>query len=377
MLTKPATARVDGCDVVVVGAGLVGAVVAARLAREGFYTAILEARRVAGGATGRSAGNVFTGLAGHYNWAVSVYGREAAREIWALTIGGRQRLIEAAVRTGVPFERTGSLTLAVDDDEADALRQSAELLREDGFDASFSLRDSLGRCFRAVLREPDTVTVDAAALTRAVLGANDVIVHEGTEAHELEPEREGIRVWAQGRTVLCQAVVLALNGYAPLIDPYLADNVAPVRSLVFAADVDEDEVLEQPCSADYGHKYCRQLPDGRLLLGAWRRQPTPGRETESVDVVEEELVRFASRHFPEVDPRKAERWSEVMGFTPDGLPLLGALPAVPQVYFAVGFGGRGLSWAFVAAERLVDAMLHDADLGLLSAERLEDTGAPG
>jgi glycine/D-amino acid oxidase-like deaminating enzyme len=61
-----------------------------------------------------------------------------------------------------------------------------------------------------------------------------------------------------------------------------------------------------------------------------------------------------------------------MGFTPDGLPLLGSLPSLPQAYFAVGFSGRGLSWAFVAAERLVNTMLHGAELGMFSAKRLID-----
>ncbi len=57
---------VDRCDVVVVGAGIVGAAVAARLARQGLQVAVLEAQQVAGGATGRSAGMVLTGLPGNY-----------------------------------------------------------------------------------------------------------------------------------------------------------------------------------------------------------------------------------------------------------------------------------------------------------------------
>jgi len=50
---------------------------------------------------------------------------------------------------------------------------------------------------------------------------------------------------------------------------------------------------------------------------------------------------------------------------------VGRLPHLPQVYFAVGFGGRGLAWAFVAAEQLVELMLHDTNPGLLSAARLD------
>ncbi len=373
--------RADACDVVVVGAGLGGAAVAARLAREGFDTAVLEAQSVAGGATGRSAGMVLTGLAGHYNWAISAYGRQKAREVWALTIEGRERLVEAAERLGVPVEHTGSLALAVEDVEADALEESAALLQKDGFDVQFGPSDPLDRGFHAALRYPDDVMVDAAALTRALLTTSDVTVHAGTEVYSVEPEKNGVRVWAQGRTVLCSGVVLAINGYAPLFDFYFTDKVAPTRSLIFATEPLDAVVLEQSLCADYGYEYCRQLPDRRLLLGGWRHprshlRPFPlvgGRKTQEVkldDVVQNGLVRFASCYFPEIDTSSVSRWSGVMGFTPDGLPLVGRLPDLPQVYFAVGFGGRGLAWAFVVAERLVELMLHDTNPGVLSAARL-------
>jgi len=366
--------RVDACDAVIVGAGLVGAAVAARLVREGLDVAVLEAQTVAGGATGRSAGMVFTGLSGHYNWAISAYGRQRAREVWALTAEGRERLVRAAERLKVPFERTGSLALAVEEAETEALRESAALLREDGFDVQFDPSDPLDRGFRAALHYPDDVTVDAAALTRAVLADRSVIVHERTEVYNLEREGGGVRVWAQGRTVLCSLVALTINGYAPLFAPYFTDKVAPTRSLIFATGPLDTTILEQPCCADYGYEYCRQLPDRRLLVGGWRRPRTSsqegGRGSGLDDVVQDGLVRFVSSYFPEVEVRGADRWSGVMGFTPDGLPLVGQLPDLPQAYFAVGFGGRGLAWAFLAAERLVELMLHDADAGILAASRL-------
>ncbi|HEY73710.1 MAG: hypothetical protein DRJ03_25650 [Chloroflexi bacterium] len=366
--------RADGCDVVVVGAGLVGAAVAARLARAGFNTAVLDAQGVAGGATGRSAGMALTGLAGHYNWAVGAYGRQEARDVWALTIEGRERLIEAAGRLSVPIENTGSLALAIEDTEAHTLEESATLLQEDGFDVQFELGDPLGRGFRAALRHPADVTVDAGELTRSLLSSEDVSVHERAEVYDLEPERDSVRVWAQGRNVLCSAVVLAVNGYASLLDPYFTDKVAPTRSLIFATEPLDGILLEQPCCADYGYEYCRQLPDRRLLLGGWRRPQPSGQQQDQEpglgDVMRDGLTRFASHYFPEVETRKADRWSGIMGFTPDGLPLVGRLPDLPQVYFAVGMGGRGLSWAFAIADRLMTLMLNDADPGILSAARL-------
>jgi glycine/D-amino acid oxidase-like deaminating enzyme len=212
--------------------------------------------------------------------------------------------------------------------------------------------------------------VDAGALTRALLIANDVVVHEGTEVHALEPAGDDIRVWAHGRTVLCRAVVLAVNGYAALVHPYLAENVAPVQGHVFALEVPGEVLHDQPCTFAHGEQFLRPLPDGRVLIGGWDREPVSKGQGNPDGRLED----FLSRHFPEADLSKLDRRTEVLGFTPDGLPLLGTVPGLPQVYYAVGFAGRGLSWAFVAAEQLVDAMLNDADLGLLSAQRLEVAG---
>jgi glycine/D-amino acid oxidase-like deaminating enzyme len=215
--------------------------------------------------------------------------------------------------------------------------------------------------------------VNAAMVTREILAAEGVTVHEGTEVYALEPVGDGIRVWAHRRTVCCSAVVLAVNGYAALVHPYLADNVAPVRGVVFAAGPLADAPLDRPCTAGRGREFLRPLPDGRLLVGTWGRPESLMRG----DRAEDALRAFVSRHFPEVALSSVDRWSEVMGFTADGLPLLGKLPGLSEVYFAGGFGGRGLSWAFVAAERLVDAMLQGSDLGLLSAERLKEMDQPG
>jgi gamma-glutamylputrescine oxidase len=368
--------RTDACDAVVVGAGLVGAAIAARLARSGLQVAVLDAQQVAGGATGRSAGMVLSGLPGHYRWAVETFGREQARDLWALTMEGRRRLTDAATRLGVYLEKPGSLALAVTEEEAEALGASAELLRQDGFDAWFGASDPLGRGFLAALRQPDDAVVDTVGLTRALLSSAPIAVHPETEVYDLEPEGGAVRVWAHGRTVRCGAVVLAVDGYAPLLDRSLARWVSPGRAILAAAEPLAGLTLPAPCIVDYGYEYACPAPDGRLVFGAWRR-PHPVTAQEGPDEsVREGLARFVDRYFSDVRGHLSSRRSGVMGFTPDGLPALGRLPQSPRVVFALGFGGWGLSWAFVAAERLADWMLQGADLGVLSVERLAGNREP-
>ncbi len=365
---------VDACDVVVVGAGIVGAAVAVRLARQGMRVAVLEAQQVAGGATGRSAGLLLTGMPGHYRWAVQSFGRETARALWELSVEGRERLMEAATRLGVPVERTGSMALAVTKEEVEALRASAELLREDGFDAWFGKTDPLRRGFLAALRYPDDGVVDAADLTRALLASAPVVVHTGTEVQALEAEGASIRVWAYRRTVRCGAVVITAGGYAPTLETALSRWVNPGYALWVVArpEVGPDEpALDSPCYADYGYEYARSLPDGRLLLGAWRypRRPFSENSPDPDAALREGLSRFVRRYFPTVEGNVIQRQSGMIGCTSDGVPVVGTLSHLPGVYFALGLGGWGLCWAFVAADRVAEMILEGTPAGLLDAER--------
>ena len=129
------------------------------------------------------------------------------------------------------------------------------------------------------------------------------------------------------------------------------------------------QVIATPCYADYGYEYARQLPDGRLLLGAWRRPTADSGPVEADESLRSGLARFIRRYFPEVEGRISDRTAGVVGVTQDGLPVLGQLPALPQVVFAIGFGSWGQNWSLIAAERLVDWMMEGKEPGILAAER--------
>jgi glycine/D-amino acid oxidase-like deaminating enzyme len=358
--------RVDTCEAVVVGAGLVGAAIAASLAAEGLEVAVLEAQEVSSGATGHTAGLIFTGLPTPYTQVVEQHGREAAQALWQLTLDNRDRLRSAADRLGVVIEHTGSLTLATDAQEAAQLLTSAEMLRADGFEVHFQAKDPLDRGFVAALHYPDDVIVDAVTLTRRLL--RDVPVHAGTEVYGLKQEGDDVLVLARGRTVKASTVVLAVNAYAPLLDDYFADKIAPVRGQLLVTRPLDDCLIVTP---GRGGAFCfRQASDGRLWFTAWRPEyETPvGPNEEGIEV---DLMRFVGHHFPEAVNRFADRSSGVMGAARDGLPLIGALPRLPQVFFAVGFADYGLSMAFAAADLLTGLIVRGAEPALLSARRLE------
>jgi len=361
--------RVDSCETLVIGAGLVGAVMVADLVAEGGDVAVLEAREIASGATRRTSGMVLTGLPVPYAHMVETRGRETARALWELTLENRERLTSAADRLGVALERPGSLVLATDAEEAALLQASAQMLTADGFNVRFEADDPLNRGFAAALRYPDDVVVDAAALTRRLLETSGVTVHTGAEVFRLEREGDQVLVLARGYTIKAHTVVLAVNAYAPLLDGYFADKITPVRGHRLLTRPLRERLVSTPGNA--GRFSFRQTHDGRLLFTAWSAEyetPTAGPREENTEI---DLMRFVGRYFPQATHQLARRESSVMGFSRDGLPLIGALPHLPQVFFAVGFAGYGLSLVFAAAELLTGLIVRGAEPALLSARRLE------
>src|SRR5204863_6728420 len=105
-------------DVAVVGGGITGCSCALTLAEAGLSVRLYDAREIAGGASGRNGGFALRGGAAPYDVTIETIGREQAARYWRMTEGALERLASMA---GDACRRTGSLRLAVDGEERDAL----------------------------------------------------------------------------------------------------------------------------------------------------------------------------------------------------------------------------------------------------------------
>ena len=125
-------------DVVVIGGGLCGTSAAYHLAQAGIAVALVEARTISESASGRNAGFLLQGTAERYNRAVELMGRDRARRIHQWSIENHTRMAETINAEGIEcaYQKRGSLQLAGSPQEEQELIESAELLTEDGFEAT-------------------------------------------------------------------------------------------------------------------------------------------------------------------------------------------------------------------------------------------------
>ncbi len=359
--------------VVVIGAGIIGSYLALRLREQHDDVLVLEARHVAGGASGRNGGLLLSGIAHNYAAACTHYGRELTRELWRTTIRNREAMIAWATRLGTPVRRCGSYVLASSEREADELRASVALMAEDGFAAEWHSTDPLGRGFVAGLSNAGDGVIQPALLTAALLKASGAALRETAEVYALLSGEDGVLVRARGGDVLAQRVVLATNAWTPLLLPEFAATVVPARGQLLAT-APAPRVLERACYCDEGFEYFQQLPDGRFVLGGFRNLAFAEEATyadHTTSGIQSALDAFLARYFPELADIPVERrWSGTMGFTSDGLPLVGRLKRDERIAYAIGFNGHGLGLGMVVADELLYELAGTGSGSIFTARRL-------
>lgn len=61
--------------------------------------------------------------------------------------------------------------------------------------------------------------------------------------------------------------------------------------------------------------------------------------------------------FPDLSFKVDFSWAGTFAETEDGLPYIGSIKQLPNTYFALGYGGNGITFSQIAAEILSDLLL--------------------
>jgi gamma-glutamylputrescine oxidase len=355
-------------DVIVVGGGVTGCACALRLAERGVTVRLHERRRVAGGASGRNGGFALRGAAMPYDAAVAALGRDRAQRVVELTERGLDRLDRLA---GDAFRRVGSLRLAADSLEREALLREHGELVADGFAVEWvdSLPPPLDVLYAGAILHPHDGAIHPARWVRR-LAAHAVA--SGAEIVEDSP----IELAAAEREA--DAVVVAADGFTSDLLPELAELVRPTRGQVLATEPLPELRFPRPHYARGGFDYWHQLPDGRLILGGRRDASLETEWTadeETTPAIQKRLEELAGVLVGR-DVRITHRWAGIWGTTPDLLPLVGRVPGRARTWIAGGYSGHGNVLGLVCGALVADAVVgeHVADLAPFDPARLLASG---
>jgi glycine/D-amino acid oxidase-like deaminating enzyme len=368
-------------DVLIVGGGIAGWSTAYWLEPSGMSIAVVDQGDLCHGASGKNAGFVTCGSVEHYDRQVKRHGAETAHALWRYAQENLELIRSQIVDKGHPcdFVQRGTYSLAGTDHELTELAASAALMTARGIrvemvDARHIHTELGARGFPGGALYHDDGEVHPVKLCRAIASESRATFYPYHEVFGFDLADDGAVLVRTGRCRFrASCLVLATNGYSANLHPWFLDKIYPTRGQILVTEP-VAPFLRAPCYANFVLDYFRQLPDGHVLIGGFRQL---AKETEvgTADVInqaiDQALLEFLARHFERLEGKRVlYRWSGVMGFSVDGVPLIGSLPGMPNVYFVGGFTAHGIGLGFKAGQLMARLILHGETPAHLSARRL-------
>lgn len=373
-------------DVVIVGGGIAGLSTMFWLKQSdpNLKVILVEKGNIGSGATGRNAGFVTCGSVEHFNRMIDHHGEKEALDIWNYSEENLKLLKEHVIKNDTDylmFENNGSCSLASTKKEFEELQKSAELMKNLNINVevldSQNILSRLGATgFEGGIKYIDDATVNPTRLLdklKNITEDENHQIYENSEVLSIETVGENRIVHTSRNEIETSIVILATNGYSPLLSDYFKGKIEPTRGQILATEP-VPRFMESSCYANFVLDYFRQIPSGEVIIGGFRqlkKDVEKGYEDEISEVIQEALEEFLHKHIPAVKEAKiTHRWTGIMGFSQDGQPLIGSLPTDSSVFFLGGFTAHGLGLSFKSAKVLVDAIMEGKEIpSFVSARR--------
>jgi glycine/D-amino acid oxidase-like deaminating enzyme len=354
------------CDALIVGGGISGALLAHRLVQAGVDCVLIDRRDIGQGSTSASTALL------QYEIDTPLYklreqvGREAAERAYLLGIDSIHRLQKLAGKD-CGFALRPSLQVATRKSDAPGLKKEYEARRGLKLPVTWlggkGLRD-FGIAGPAALRSAVAAEMDPYRFTHRLLRlaqGGGLRVFDRTTA--LDYKTTGRRVIVEtdrGRRIRCRRVFFA-SGYETM--DILPKSVVELKSTyAFISEPIADLQWWKDRAVIWGtgdpYLYMRTTSDNRVIVGGEDDAVlNPARRDHQLPRKIRRLVRGFGKLFPKVEVEPAFAWAGIFGGTKDGLGYIGAHPSFPEAYFALGFGGNGITYSEIASRILTDLFL--------------------
>ncbi|MET0444995.1 MAG: FAD-dependent oxidoreductase, partial [Pseudorhodoplanes sp.] len=372
-------------EVLVVGAGITGAMIADVLTQAGFDVVLVDRRHdPVKGSTIASTALVQYEIDTPLSKLALKIGKTNALRAWRRSRIAVDAITARLYELKVPdVVRRDGLYLAGDVLDADGLEREHAARREAGLpDCMLSrrqLKERFGISRAAALLGFGNLTIDPRKTAIALL-AEAV----GKGARIFAPVRiEDIKCHARGatattdtgQTIRCRHLVMATGYEFPKSVPARGHKI--ISTYAIATVKQPKKLWPEQCTiweASDPYLYLRTTVEGRIICGG-----------EDEDFVDEEkrdallarktqtLQRKLKKMFPHVSNRIDYAWAGSFGQSNTGLPTIGPIPGMSNCFVALGYGGNGITFSRIAADVIASALLKrkdcDADLYDFSKKR--------
>ncbi len=365
--------RLDGdidCDVVVIGSGITGAFVAPNLAAAGIDTVVVDRREIGQGSTPASTALVQYELDMTLTELAQQHGEAQAEDAYVACHSAVGEIEKLSRQLGLAdrTRKRGSLYLAASSADVVLLREESVRRQCCGIPCELLDRHALiTRCRfdrPCGIFSPQAIEVDPVALTYALHNASScagVQFFARTDLSLSSITSDRVRLTSEhGPEIQAKTVVFASGYETPSI---LQRDVGTYRSTyaLVTEPLDREDFWPGRCMV-WEHTdpyfYIRSTPDNRIMIGGEDiPESDPAVRDRQLRRKTADLLRKLHMLMPWLHISSAYEWAGTFAVTEDGLPYIGSVPELPRCEFALGYGGNGITFGYLAAQIIRDNFL--------------------
>ncbi len=350
------------CDVLVIGLGISGAMIAEALSALGLSVIGVDRRGPILGSTPATTALVQFEIDKPLIHLTKKIGRADAKQAWRrsrLAVTNlRGRIEELGIRCNM--ETKQSLYLAGNILNSGELRREVEARRSAGIHATYLapgvLKEKFGITRRGAIQSHDNLALNPQKLTAGLLNKSlkrKARFYTPVEVTRMADGRNEVVVETKGGTgIIAKHVVLA-TGYE-LMDIVPSAKHSIISTYAIATKPQKRRIWPGGAfiwEASDPYLYMRTTVDGRIICG--------GEDEDFVDeqrrdqLLPAKTARISAKlknMFPHLDTNADFAWAGCFGTTTTGLPYISVLPGHPRLIAVQGYGGNGITFSQIASE---------------------------
>ena len=371
-------------DVVIIGGGISGALTAYHLAEKGIACIVVDARSIGLGSTCASTSLLQYEIDTPLHELTEKVGYKNAVKAYQLCRDSLFKLKTIGNKIGYNgIDMCKSLYYAAYKKDAGFLEKEYTIRKQEGFkvhylDEASLLRQTNVKAPAAILSEEGAHT-DAYLLTHYL---HQYTIKKGIEVYDrscvekIESKKEGITIHLDNKITIQAKTLVNARGYEGT--NFIKKPIVQLKS-TYAFITESFEKPQQPWKGDLllwstadPYLYMRTTADNRILIGGRDEDfYSPRKRDELLPKKTKQLEKDFAKLFPPCKMKAEFSWTGTFGSTKDGLPYIGKATSDSNIYYALGFGGNGITFSVIAGELIADVLAgkKNKDIEIFSFNR--------
>ena len=354
-------------DVAIIGGGISGALTAYYLVNAGLNCIVVDARTVGLGSTCASTSLLQYELDKPLCELENQIGLQAAVRAYKSCSESIDTLQSISQKIKFTlFEKQKSLFFAAHKKDKKLIEKEFLVRKKSGFQVQLldekEIHQQFGFSSPAAILSEQGATTDAYMFTHALLKASVIKglqVFDRTVISRIEYKKKGVELITEKGHIVTANKIVNASGYE--ITEFLEKKIVKLNSTYALASENiqspipawKDKTLLWNTADPY--LYMRLTTDNRIIIGGRDEEfYSPLKRDKLIGKKSALLKSDFSKLFPAIELIPEFCWTGTFGTTKDALPYIGTYSKTPHTYYALGFGGNGITFSVIAAEIICD-----------------------